>query len=74
MRAIRRQQFKDMIFTVVSGCLIIVTGFEKSHSALLPVCFENTIAICRLPGNTYELSCGKLPSLSCVFPQVEEGF
>lgn len=58
---------------MVSGCLIIVTSFEKSHPAHLLVYFENTTVISRLLGNTDGLSCGKLLSLSCFFPQVEEG-
>lgn len=73
MRVIRGRLFKGT-FAVVSGCLIIATSFEKSQPALLLVCFENTTAISRLLGYTDGLSCGKLQSLSCFFPQVEEGF
>lgn len=58
MGAIRGRLFKGT-FAVVSGCLIIVTSFEKSHPAHLPVYFENTTAISRLLGNTDGLSCGR---------------
>jgi len=73
MRAIRGRLFKGTS-TVVSGCLIIVTSFEKSHPALLPVCFENITAISRFLGNTGGLLGGDLEDVKPPHHTVQQTF